>query len=53
MQKSVVHDMVMFMSPTCLCKPTVLIEGKPIHALIVRAAFESETSLGNALVTMY
>lgn len=53
MQKSVEHDMVMFMSPACLCKPTVLKEGTPIHALVVRATFESETSLGIALVSMY
>jgi hypothetical protein len=53
MQKSVEHDMVMFMSPACLCKPTVLKEGKLIHALVVRAAFESETSIGNALGSRY
>jgi hypothetical protein len=53
MQKSVEHDMDMFISPACLCKPTVLKKGKPIQALVVRTTFESETSLGNALVSMY
>jgi hypothetical protein len=53
MQKSVEHGMVMFMSPACLCKPIVLKEAKPIRALVVKATFESETSLGNALVSMY
>ncbi|CAM6030470.1 unnamed protein product [Sphagnum balticum] len=31
----------------------VLKEGKEIHALVIRAGFEADTSCGNALVSMY
>jgi hypothetical protein len=50
MQKSVENDMVLFMIPSCLCTTAVSKEGKPNHALVVRAAFECETSLENALI---
>lgn len=52
MQKEGVEpDEVMFMNILNACVGSaVLKEGKKICALVVRAGFESDTSLGNALV---
>eukprot|EP01018_Ginkgo_biloba_P030400 Gb_19693 [translate_table: standard] len=38
--------------PAC-ARVAALLEGKEIHAYIIRSGFESDVSVGNALVTMY
>jgi pentatricopeptide repeat protein len=54
LKEGVKPDKVMFMSVLNACaSPAVLKEGKEIHALVIRAGFEADTSCGNALVSMY